>query len=76
MSNNSAKQRITQLMEWMKTMNIQRKKPVKSKNSKPNYIKQVMIVLEIITKVLGVVFLTLLSVGIWNRVFGDGDLFD
>jgi hypothetical protein len=39
MSNNSAKQRITQLMEWMKTMNIQRKKPVKSKNIKPNYIK-------------------------------------
>ena len=47
MSNNSAKQRITQLMEWMKTMNIQRKKPVKSSihaaskssDSKPNYIK-------------------------------------
>ncbi len=35
-----------------------------------------MIVIEIITKVLGVVFLTLLSIGIWNRVFGDGDLFD
>ena len=35
-----------------------------------------MIVLEIITKILGVVFLTLLFVGIWNRVFGDGDLFD
>ena len=76
MSNNSAKQRITQLMEWMKTMNIQRKKPVKSNDSKPNYIKQIMIVLEIITKILGVVFLTLLFVGIWNRVFGDGDLFD
>ena len=76
MSNNSAKQRITQLMEWMKTMNIQRKKPVKSKNSKPNYIKQVMIVIEIICKVLAVVFLTLLSVGIWNRLFGNSDLFD
>ena len=35
-----------------------------------------MIVVEIITKVLGVVFLALLSVGILNRIFGDGDLFD
>ena len=39
MSKSSAKQRITQLMEWMKTRNIQRKKPAKSNDSKPNYIK-------------------------------------
>ena len=35
-----------------------------------------MIVLETIIKVFGVVFLILLFVSIWNRVFGDGDLFD
>ena len=39
MSKSSTKQRVTQLTEWMKTMNIQRKKPVKSNDSKPNYIK-------------------------------------
>ena len=33
MSKTSAKQRITQLMEWIPTMKFGRKKPVKSDNT-------------------------------------------
>ena len=39
MSQNSAKQRVTQLMEWMKTLKSKRSKPVKSNSRQPNYSK-------------------------------------
>lgn len=35
-----------------------------------------MIVIEIITKVLGVACLVMLFALFWDRVFGDNDIFD
>jgi hypothetical protein len=40
MSQNSAKQRVTQLMEWMKTLKSKRSKPVKQQNNKRDGFKQ------------------------------------
>ncbi len=40
MSKNSTKQRVTQLMEWMKTLKSQRKKPVKQQNNRRDGFKQ------------------------------------
>ncbi len=37
MSKSSTKQRVTQLMEWMKTLKSQRKKPSKSGNTNKRY---------------------------------------
>ena len=39
MSKTSAKQRITQLQEWMKTLKSQRVKPVKSSDTRQPYIR-------------------------------------
>ena len=40
MSKNSAKQRMTQLMEWLPTLSSKRNKPVKAKvTQQPNYSK-------------------------------------
>jgi len=40
MSKNSQKQLYTQLMEWMSTVNIQRKKRVKPNQSRLGYYKE------------------------------------
>lgn len=40
MSKSSAKQRVTQLMEWIPTLKSQRKKPVKSNNTRRDGYKQ------------------------------------
>ena len=40
MSKNSAKQRVTQLMEWLPTLSSKRKKHVKSNNNKRDGYKQ------------------------------------
>jgi len=39
MSKSSAKQRVTQLTEWMKTLKSQRVKPVKPSNITPPYMR-------------------------------------
>jgi hypothetical protein len=39
MSKSSARVRVIQLQEWMKTLKSQRKKPVKPSNIKPSYVK-------------------------------------
>lgn len=39
MSKSSARVRVIQLQEWMKTLKSQRKKPIKSSNTKPSYVK-------------------------------------
>ena len=43
MSYNSAKQRITQLMEWLPTLKSQRRKPVKSRDTRPSMGEDVRI---------------------------------
>ena len=40
MSKSSARVRVIQLQEWMKTLKSQRKKPVKPSNTKPSYGRQ------------------------------------
>ena len=40
MSKNSAKQRMTQLMEWIPTLSSKRKKRVKSNNTRRDGIRQ------------------------------------
>jgi len=37
MSKNSAKQRVTQLMEWLPTLKSKRNKPVKRGNTQPKF---------------------------------------
>lgn len=38
MSKNSAKQRVTQLMEWLPTLKSKRNKPVKRANTQPRFV--------------------------------------
>ncbi len=38
MSKNSARQRVTQLMEWLPTLKSKRVKPVKRGNTQPRFI--------------------------------------
>ena len=38
MSKNSAKQRVTQLMEWLPTLKSKRSKPVKRGNTQPRFV--------------------------------------
>lgn len=40
MSKNSAKQRVTQLMEWLPTLSSKRRKHVKSNNNRRDGFKQ------------------------------------
>ena len=39
MSKSSTRVKVMQLQEWMKTLKSQRKKQVKSSNTKPSYVK-------------------------------------
>jgi hypothetical protein len=38
MSKNSARQRVTQLMEWLPTLKSKRSKPVKRGNTQPRFV--------------------------------------
>ena len=40
MSKSSARQRVTQLTEWMKTLKTKRNKPVKQQNNRRDGFKQ------------------------------------